>query len=114
MEPSVSIDVELDGAVNYAMQQNGVPIIKQLRVSNLTDETLNELTVTNNAQPEFFAPNVIMLSLWAWRIGQPGHDRPAPISRLSGEPKRGGHRLHHHRDQERGPDAGGHAHKDKS
>ena len=62
MEPSVSIDVELDSAINYAMQQNGVPIIKLLRVTNLTDEQLDDLTVTITAQPEFFAPNVIMLS----------------------------------------------------
>lgn len=62
MEPSVSIDVELDSAINYAMQQNGVPIVKLLRVTNLTDEQLDDLTVTIVAQPEFFVPNVIMLS----------------------------------------------------
>lgn len=62
MKSSVSIDVELDSAINYAMQQNGVPIVKLLRVTNLTDEQLDDLTVIITAQPEFFAPNVIMLS----------------------------------------------------
>lgn len=62
MESSVNIDVELDSAINYATQQNGVPIVKLLRVTNLTDETLDDLAVTITAQPEFFAPSVIMLS----------------------------------------------------
>ncbi len=62
MEPPLSIDVELDSTINYVMQQNGVPIVKLLRVSNLTDEALNDLTVTITAQPEFFVSNVIMLS----------------------------------------------------
>lgn len=39
-----------------------MPIVKLLRVTNLAEEHLGDLTVTITAQPGFIAPNVIMLS----------------------------------------------------
>jgi len=43
--PRASIHVEYDQRVNFAMQQNDVPIVKLLRVTNLTSEELKDVIV---------------------------------------------------------------------
>ena len=58
----MSIELESDTAINYAMQQNDVPVVKLLRINNLTDEPLSGLTVCITTQPEFTAPEEIALS----------------------------------------------------
>ena len=43
--PLVAIELEHDARVNYAMEQNDVPLVKLLRLRNLTDRELTDLTV---------------------------------------------------------------------
>lgn len=54
--PRVEIELELDPTVNFAMQQNDVPVIKALRVVNRGEAELRELTVRLWSDPEFAAP----------------------------------------------------------
>ncbi len=52
------IDVRGDfsSVVNFAMQQNGFPLIRALQITNKTAETLENVTVEVFAKPEFSAP----------------------------------------------------------
>lgn len=60
--PIVSLAVEHDCTVNYAMQQNDVPVMKALRISNNGESPLNDIKVLITTEPEF-AP------AWESRIG---------------------------------------------
>ncbi|HEX2950852.1 MAG TPA: DUF4011 domain-containing protein [Armatimonadota bacterium] len=52
----VTIEMEADCTVNYAMQQNDVPVIKMLRITNTQDQVLRDLLVHVTAEPAFAAP----------------------------------------------------------
>lgn len=54
--------VELDHTVNYAMQQNDVPVIKALRITNNSENHLQDVKVIITTEPEF-AP------AWETRLG---------------------------------------------
>ncbi len=58
----LKIEIEADGTINYAMQQNDVPIIKLLRITNQADVTLNDLTITISTEPCFAEEMVLKLS----------------------------------------------------
>ena len=45
-----------DRTVNYAMQQNHVPVVKRLRLTNSSAHTLSQMTVTITAEPGFATP----------------------------------------------------------
>ena len=45
MEHRVSVDGNFTGAINFAMQQNYVPVIRNLIVRNETEEVLSDLDV---------------------------------------------------------------------
>ena len=53
MSYRVSIDGNFAGAINFAMQQNYVPIIRNLIVRNETEEALPELNVRIRFEPDF-------------------------------------------------------------
>jgi len=63
-QPSASLKVELDldHRVNYAMQQNDIAIIKQLRVSNPAEEASRDLRIRISSEPEFFPPYELNVS----------------------------------------------------
>ena len=49
----LSLTVERDQTVNYAMQQNDVPVIKSLRIINESESNANDLLVRITAEPAF-------------------------------------------------------------
>jgi very-short-patch-repair endonuclease len=49
----VAIELTAVGAVNYAMQQNDVAVISQLRIANRSDDALQDLRVRIRSEPEF-------------------------------------------------------------
>ena len=51
----VLIEVEHDRTVNYAMQQNDVPVIKALRIRNESDDATRDLLVRITTEPAFAA-----------------------------------------------------------
>lgn len=53
---NISITFDYDRSVNYAMQQNDVPVIKALQVVNSTQTQLRDLQVRINAEPVFALP----------------------------------------------------------
>jgi len=44
-EQTISVDVDYDRRINFAMQQNDVPVVKLLRVTNRGAELLENLTL---------------------------------------------------------------------
>ncbi len=56
METRLQITAQMTPFVSFALQQNYVPIIRSLRLTNLTGETLSQLTVKITAEPEFAKP----------------------------------------------------------
>lgn len=53
---AIQIDVEVDRTVNFAMQQNDVPIIRTLQIFNPGDNPVENLSVLVSSEPELFAP----------------------------------------------------------
>ena len=53
---AVSVNLDYDRTVNYAMQQNDVPVVKALRILNETDAALRDLIVRITTEPAFAAP----------------------------------------------------------
>ncbi len=52
----VSVEIAMASTVNYAMQQNDVPVISRLRVTNTTDTPLDGLCVRIRVEPAFAVP----------------------------------------------------------
>lgn len=52
---TVSINIDYDRTVNYAMQQNDVPVVKALRILNGTEDTLRDLNIRITTVPAFAA-----------------------------------------------------------
>ncbi|WP_298268540.1 DUF4011 domain-containing protein [Geobacter sp.] len=52
---TISVDLDYDRTVNYAMQQNDVPVVKALRIRNGTDAALRDLNVRITTEPAFAA-----------------------------------------------------------
>jgi very-short-patch-repair endonuclease len=53
---AVSVKLDYDRTVNYAMQQNDVPVVKALRIFNGTDATLRDIKVRIIMEPAFAVP----------------------------------------------------------
>ncbi|HET6383165.1 MAG TPA: DUF3320 domain-containing protein [Armatimonadota bacterium] len=53
---SLVCELEYDRTVNYAIQQNHVPVVKRLHLSNTTGEDMEGLIVTLSAEPAFAVP----------------------------------------------------------
>ncbi|MBT7454586.1 MAG: hypothetical protein HN796_11915, partial [Gemmatimonadetes bacterium] len=60
-EKSLVVRVELDSRINFASQQNDVPVVKSLKVENETDESLQDVEVRITGEPNFCEP-------WSTRI----------------------------------------------
>ena len=53
---TVQVLVEADSCINFAMQQNDVPIVKRLRVENGLDRPLADLWIRIDSDPPFMSP----------------------------------------------------------
>ena len=51
--PGYSLQIVFDGRINYAMQQNDVPVIKKLSFENPFESPLRDVIVRISAEPEF-------------------------------------------------------------
>lgn len=58
----LKFDVEYDRTVNYAYQQNGVPVIRIIHITNTGSEVLNDITITITSDPPFTRDHSIHLS----------------------------------------------------
>ncbi len=56
MEHKLQAEVQLTPSISFALQQNYVPVIRSLRLTNLSDAPLSQLTVKITAEPEFAHP----------------------------------------------------------
>ena len=54
--PAVTVELENTRVVNYAMQQNDVPVVTRLRIANAGDASLRDLHVRITTDPGFSAP----------------------------------------------------------
>lgn len=70
-----SISVISDQAINYAFQQNSIPVVKELRVHNIGKELRKSLVVRMTTEPLFANPNEIHLQ----ELGAGAEFRDAPI-----------------------------------
>lgn len=50
---ALSIELEFDPRINFAVQQNAVPVVRLLRLTNLSGETLKDIVVTIRLEPEY-------------------------------------------------------------
>lgn len=53
MDKKIQISGSFGQVINFAMQQNRIPVIRRLLIENISDEILNDLTVTVTSDPEF-------------------------------------------------------------
>lgn len=53
MEKIVDVEVFYSGVVNFAMQQNYVPIIKKLTLKNITKEEMRDVELVIRTEPQF-------------------------------------------------------------
>lgn len=53
MKWNVDVHVQLTGAINFAMQQNYIPIIKFIRLHNKSEQTLDNLKLKISFEPQF-------------------------------------------------------------
>lgn len=53
MDKNIVVDGQICSSINFAMQQNYVPIIRNLIIKNETDKELSELTLKITFEPEF-------------------------------------------------------------
>src|SRR5262245_37181592 len=54
--PRVELNVALDSRINFAMQQNSVPVVKVLELRNVGSEPLRDVRVRVTTEPEFAEP----------------------------------------------------------
>ena len=52
-QDALVVRAEIDTRINFASQQNDVPVVKVLHVENLTDEAINDVQVRISAEPDF-------------------------------------------------------------
>jgi very-short-patch-repair endonuclease len=53
---ALAYEMDYDHVVNYAAQQNAVPVVKEVRLENRTDEPLEDIRVQFTTDPEFANP----------------------------------------------------------
>lgn len=53
MGNNVRVEVDLMDTVNFAMQQNGIPLIRKINIFNDSQEVCRDITVKVNFEPEF-------------------------------------------------------------
>ena len=52
----IRLDISAETVINYALNQNGVPILRRFRICNHTEESLDGVELTVTATPEFCHP----------------------------------------------------------
>ncbi len=60
-ESSLSIEAEYTPYVNFAMQQNAVPLLQAISVTNLSDEQVNEVAVRVYSDPAVVAEEILRI-----------------------------------------------------
>jgi hypothetical protein len=55
--PTGGLHLELDRRINCALQQNDVPVVKTIRLTNLASEAMRDLQVRVAAEPDFCRPS---------------------------------------------------------
>ncbi|WP_373838255.1 DUF3320 domain-containing protein [Methanospirillum sp.] len=58
----LSITIEHDSSVSYAMLQNLVPVIKRIKVHNSSEETYHDIHLVITSDPEFFTSYDVIIS----------------------------------------------------
>ena len=53
-KPEVRLDVECDPTINFAMQQNDVPVVRQIRITNTGALPLEGVQIKLTSEPELF------------------------------------------------------------
>lgn len=56
MENKISFSIQMTGAINYAMQQNYIPVVRSIILTNNTEEIIRDITVKISSEPEFIKP----------------------------------------------------------
>ena len=56
MEPKVTISVDVNNVLTYAMQQNGSPIVREIRLKNETESDYENLIVNISTDTELIEP----------------------------------------------------------
>ncbi|MBW1737466.1 MAG: DUF3320 domain-containing protein [Deltaproteobacteria bacterium] len=52
--PRIEFDIEISQTVNFAMQQNDVPVVHALRIDNHSDSAMENIVLSLRGEPEFF------------------------------------------------------------
>jgi very-short-patch-repair endonuclease len=71
--PPVQIGLEADPTVNFAMQQNDVPLVKALRLANGSAAALRDIAVRIWGEPGFVAP-------WTGHVSEIGPGGTCPVN----------------------------------
>ncbi len=53
MDNIITVGGEVNASINFAMQQNYVPVIRYLVVNNTSEETIENLDLKVTFEPEF-------------------------------------------------------------
>ncbi len=56
LQPPIAIDLQLNPTVNYATQQNDVPVVHSLRIRNVSDRYLQDVRISIETEPLFARP----------------------------------------------------------
>lgn len=55
----ITVETQINETIHYALQQNCIPIISSLVITNTSEELYTDLTITVSFQPEFVVPYVV-------------------------------------------------------
>jgi very-short-patch-repair endonuclease len=69
--PLVELEVDTSATVNFAMQQNNVPLVRRLRLRNKGAQDVQNVTLRVTSEPEFTRPWLYRLD---WLPAQDTHD----------------------------------------
>lgn len=64
MNDKVSVQVVTFGAMNFAMQQNYVPLVRSVTIKNNSDEEIKDIMLKISFEPEFAKPLHIELRFY--------------------------------------------------
>ena len=53
MGKELKIEMSYLPVVNFALQQNHVPVVREIKVANVGDEVVNDVEITLNFDPDF-------------------------------------------------------------
>src|SRR5262245_9672596 len=53
-DPQIKFEIDCDPCINFAMQQNDVPIVRQIRISNQAHTSIGKIEIRLSSEPELF------------------------------------------------------------